>query len=56
MAKDTFRVVTRGADAKLRIRDYHQSEPLIRLHTQIGVDDYAALTSARCAVNRSFAD
>ena len=39
MAKDTFRVVTRGADGKLRIRDYHQSEPIVRLHTQIGVDD-----------------
>lgn len=39
MAKDTYRVVTRGADGKLRIRDYQQSEPLIRLHTQIGVDD-----------------
>ena len=39
MAKDTYRVVTRGADGKLRIRDYHQSEPLVRLHTQIGVDD-----------------
>jgi hypothetical protein len=39
MAKDTYRVVTRGADGKLRIRDYHQSEPIVRLHTQIGVDD-----------------
>jgi hypothetical protein len=39
MAKDTFRVVTRGADGKLRIRDYQQADPLIRLHTQIGVDD-----------------
>lgn len=39
MLKDTYRVVTRGADGKLRIRDYNQSEPLLRLHTQIGVDD-----------------
>ena len=39
MSKDTFRVVTRGADGKLRIRDYNQSEPLLRMHTQIGVDD-----------------
>ena len=39
MPKDTFRVVTRGADGKLRIRDYNQPETLLRLHIQIGVDD-----------------
>jgi len=39
MSKDTYRVVTRGADGKLRIRDYNQAEPLLRMHTQIGVDD-----------------
>ncbi len=39
MAKDTFRVVTRGADGQLRIRDYNQAENLFRMHTQIGVDD-----------------
>jgi len=39
MPKDTFRVVTRGADGKLRIRDYGQSENLLRTHTQIGIDD-----------------
>jgi hypothetical protein len=39
MPKDTFRVVTRGADGKLRIRDYDHAETLVRMHTQIGVDD-----------------
>jgi hypothetical protein len=39
MPKDTFRVVTRGADGQLRIRDYSQPDVLYRLHTQIGVDD-----------------
>jgi hypothetical protein len=39
MAKDTFRVVTRGADGKLHVRDYTKQESLERLHTQIGVDD-----------------
>ena len=39
MAKDTFRVVTRGADGQLRIRDYSHSESLFRMHTQVGVDD-----------------
>jgi hypothetical protein len=39
MPKDTFRVVTRGADGKIRIRDYNQPDALLRMHTQIGVDD-----------------
>jgi hypothetical protein len=39
MSKELFRVVTRGADGKLRIRDYPDQEPLMKLHTQIGVDD-----------------
>ena len=39
MNKDTFRVVTRGANGQLRIRDYVSKESLLRLHTQIGVDD-----------------
>jgi hypothetical protein len=39
MPKDTYRVVTRGTDGKLRIRDYSQPDVLFRMHTQIGVDD-----------------
>jgi hypothetical protein len=39
MKKDTFRVVTRGADGELRIRDYDTEQDLLRRHTQIGVDD-----------------
>jgi hypothetical protein len=39
MKKDTFRVVTRGANGQLRIKDYGSKEPLLDLHTQIGVDD-----------------
>lgn len=39
MKKDTFRIVTRGADGELRIRDYDTQEPLLSSHTQIGVDD-----------------
>lgn len=37
--KDTFRVVTRGQDGKIRIRDYEDQEALLKRHTQIGVDD-----------------
>ena len=39
MKKDTFRVVTRGADGQIRFRDYDSKEDLLRRHTQIGVDD-----------------
>jgi hypothetical protein len=39
MTKDTFRVVTRGSDGKLHIRDYNKQESLQRIHTQIGIDD-----------------
>ena len=39
MAKDLFRIVTRGGDGKLRIRDFPTQEPLHKMHTQIGIDD-----------------
>jgi hypothetical protein len=39
MAKDTYRVVTRGSDGKLRIKDYAKSASLLKMHTQIGTDD-----------------
>jgi hypothetical protein len=39
MTKDTFRVVTRGANGQLRIKDYGSKDVLLRMHTQIGVDD-----------------
>ena len=39
MKKSTFRVVTRGANGQLRIRDYDTQEDLLRRHTQVGVDD-----------------
>ena len=39
MNKSTFRVVTRGADGQIRIRDYDSEEDLLRRHLQVGVDD-----------------
>ena len=39
MSKNTFRVVTRGSDGTLRIRDYPKPDSLLKMHTQIGVDD-----------------
>jgi hypothetical protein len=37
--KDTFRVVTRGADGQIRIRDYDCQDALLKRHIQVGVDD-----------------
>lgn len=40
MAKGkTFRIVTRGANGELRARDYEHQDALLRMHTQIGIDD-----------------
>lgn len=39
MDKSTFRVVTRGADGHLRIRDYDNQQDLLKRHSQVGVDD-----------------
>ncbi|MCA9199159.1 MAG: hypothetical protein KDA87_16550 [Planctomycetales bacterium] len=39
MKKDTFRVVTRGANGQLRIKDYGSTDKILQMHTQIGVDD-----------------
>ena len=47
MKNNTFRVVTRGADGSLRIRDYDTKEPLLKMHTQIGIDDSSTDLSLR---------
>jgi hypothetical protein len=39
MAKKTYRVVTRGRDGSLRVRDFDSEEPLMKMHVKIGVDD-----------------
>jgi hypothetical protein len=39
MAKEIYRVVTRGADGKLRIKDFPKADALFKLHSQIGIDD-----------------
>ena len=39
MSKSTYRLVTRGADGELKIRDYQQADPIRKFHVQIGVDD-----------------
>ena len=39
MAKDIIRVVTRGTDGKIRIKDYSKPDTLFRMHAQVGIDD-----------------
>jgi hypothetical protein len=38
-AKTTVRVVTRAHDGTVRIKDYPDTTPLLKMHTQIGIDD-----------------
>ncbi len=40
--KDTYRVVTRASDGSFRIRDFPSVEPILQMHSQIGVDDSSA--------------
>lgn len=48
MAKEkTIRVVTRGKNGELRTRDYTHEDALLRMHTQIGVDDCSTDLSLR---------
>lgn len=37
--KDTYRIVTRGSDGEIRIKDYDSAEPLHQVHSQIGTED-----------------
>ena len=35
----TIRIITRGANGELRTKDYENHESVLKMHTQIGVDD-----------------
>jgi len=39
MPKTTIRLVTRGTDGALRIRDYPNHEAMLSMHVQVGSDD-----------------
>ncbi len=39
MPKNTYRVVTRGSDGSLRIKDYPTADSLYKMHAQVGIDD-----------------
>ncbi|MDA7980602.1 MAG: hypothetical protein MPJ50_17735 [Pirellulales bacterium] len=45
--KEVYRVVTRSADGKLRIKDFPSDEPLRKMHIQIGIDDCSTDLSLR---------
>lgn len=46
MAK-SYRIVTRGADGSIRIRDYDKQESLLKMHSQIGIEDSSTDLSLR---------
>ncbi|MCA9176116.1 MAG: hypothetical protein KDB14_16635 [Planctomycetales bacterium] len=47
MAKKTFRIVTRGEQGQLHIRDYPDADSVLEIHTQIGTDDCSTDLSLR---------
>jgi hypothetical protein len=48
MAKEkTYRIVTRGANGEFRARDYEHQDAILKMHTQIGIDDCSTDLSLR---------
>jgi hypothetical protein len=45
--KPTIRIVTRGSNGELRTKDYEKHETVLKMHTQIGVDDCSTDLSLR---------
>jgi hypothetical protein len=45
--KPTIRIVTRGNNGELRSKDYEKHETVLKMHTQIGVDDCSTDLSLR---------
>jgi hypothetical protein len=43
----TIRIVTRGQNGELRTRDYRHENALLKMHTQIGIDDCSTDLSLR---------
>ena len=43
----TIRIVTRGSNGELRTKDYEKHETVLKMHTQIGVDDCSTDLSLR---------
>ena len=45
--KPTIRIITRGSNGELRSKDYAKHEAVLKMHTQIGVDDCSTDLSLR---------
>ena len=45
--KPTIRIVPRGSNGELRTKDYAKHETVLKMHTQIGVDDCSTDLSLR---------
>ena len=45
--EQTYRIVTRGSNGELRTKDYQRKESVLKMHTQIGVDDCSTDLSLR---------
>ncbi len=43
----TIRIVTRGKNGELRTHDYKHEETVMKMHTQIGIDDCSTDLSLR---------
>jgi hypothetical protein len=43
----TIRIVSRGSNGELRTKDYTEQETVLKLHTQIGIDDCSTDLSLR---------
>jgi hypothetical protein len=46
-AEQMIRIVTRGRNGELRTRDYEHQDSVLRMHTQIGIDDCSTDLSLR---------
>ncbi len=43
----TIRIVTRGKNGELRTHDYQHTDSVLKMHTQIGIDDCSTDLSLR---------
>ncbi len=43
----TYRIVTRGSNGEIRIKDYEHSDAVLKMHAQIGIDDCSTDLSLR---------
>ena len=46
-AEKTIRIITRGINGELRTRDYSHEDAVLKMHTQIGIDDCSTDLSLR---------